>query len=161
MTLIVANMLGTFQLGVKPGASEDPVQVLALSTCLASMVVYWFLMLHVWFTFCKGQDVESEEWMSIVSEEMEEEEEEEAAVDTVFATNCEETPSTTHADDDAQRSLPTPTRRNNGRWYGTEGRAPFIPSQTSRTCNAVVNMQRLVSPQNTSPNQNAHHPEHH
>ena len=32
MTLIVANMLGTFQLGVKPGASEDPVQVLALST---------------------------------------------------------------------------------------------------------------------------------
>jgi len=77
MTLIVANMLGTFQLGVKPGASEDPVQVLALSTCLASMVVYWFLMLHVWYTFCKGRDVESEEWMSIVSEEMEEEEEEE------------------------------------------------------------------------------------
>jgi hypothetical protein len=39
------------------------VQVLALSICLASMVVYWFLMLHVWFTFCKGRDVESEEWV--------------------------------------------------------------------------------------------------
>ena len=30
--------------------------------------------------------------------------------------------------------------------------APFIPSQKSRTCNAVSNMQRLVSPQNIPPN---------
>ena len=85
-------MHGTFQLGVKPGTSADPEKMLALSTCLASMVVYWFLMLHVWYTFCKRRDVESscrvasgggaEEWMSIVSEEMEEEEEEEEAVDT-------------------------------------------------------------------------------
>ena len=48
---------------------------------------------------------------------------------------------------------PHPTRRNNERSYGTEGIkssfAPFIPSQKSRTCNAVSNMQRLVSPQTT------------
>ena len=64
---------------VKPGAGADPEQVMALSTCLASMVMYWFLMLHAWFTFDKWQDVESEESMSIVSES----EEEEEAVDDV------------------------------------------------------------------------------
>ena len=42
-------------------------------------------------------------------------------------TGCEETLSTTHADDDAQRSPPTPTRRNNERTYGAESRALVCP----------------------------------
>jgi hypothetical protein len=60
---------------------------------------------------------------------------------------CEETPSTTHADDDAPRSPPTPTRRNNRRSYGAEreqsSRLPHVfllknlePVTPSRTCNA-------------------------
>ncbi len=69
--------------------------------------------------------------------------------------NSEETPSTTHADDDAQRSfLPPRSRRNNERTAPRKEPlfAPFIPSQKSRTRNTVSNMQHLVSPQNTPPN---------
>ena len=63
-----------------------------------------------------------------------------------YCSNCEETSSTTHTNDnDYHRPPPTPTRRNHGRSYGTgeqSSRLPHLfllknlePVPTSRTCN--------------------------